>query len=59
MDEIRTAVWLQTAVRSSKIALCRQQDGLMGLMCLRSLGVGFGKFLKQTSPRRYALLAKT
>ena len=30
MDEIRTAVWLQTAVRSSKIALCRQQDGLMG-----------------------------
>ena len=30
MDEIRTAVWLQTVVRSSKIALCRQQNELMG-----------------------------
>ena len=29
MDEIRTAVWLQTVVRSSKIALCRQQNELM------------------------------
>ena len=30
MDGIRISVWLQTAVRSSKIALCRQWDGLMG-----------------------------
>ena len=34
MDEIRTAVWLQTAVRSSKSALCRQQNGLMGAVVL-------------------------
>jgi hypothetical protein len=30
MDEIRTSVWPQTAVRSSKIALCRHRDGPMG-----------------------------